>query len=66
MSDDDRPRLGGYILPEAKNVLIATVVGSIAGYFIWGRAHANLIAIFGAIVLTVVLVVREQHNQRSE
>lgn len=58
--NDERPRLGGFILPEARNVLWATVIASVAGYILFNRAAANLIAIFGAILLTVVLAVRER------
>ncbi len=57
---DERPRLGGFILPQPSTVVWATVVGSAASYFMFSRAVANLIAIAGAIAVTVVLAVRDR------
>lgn len=64
MTEDIRPRLWGWVLPEARTVLWGTVILSVAAYFIFeGQATANLIAIIGAVLLTVVLYKREKLDE---
>ncbi len=58
--NDERPRLAGWILPLPSTVLWVTVASSVISYFLFNRAAANLVAIAGAILLTVVLVVRDR------
>ena len=57
---DERPTLAGFILPQPSTIVWATIVSSVLGYFVFSRAAANLIAIVGAIILTIVLVVRDK------
>jgi hypothetical protein len=36
------------------------VIASVVSYFVFGRGAANLVAIAGAIVVTVVIVARDR------
>ena len=56
------PRLGGFLLPLPKTVVYVTIVASVASYFLFNRAAANLIAIAGGIFLTVVFVMRDRQQ----
>ena len=60
MTDHPRPTLWGWVLPEAKTVVWGTILISVAAYFIIDRAAANLLAIVGAVLLTVILYKREK------
>lgn len=57
---NDGPRLGGFLLPRISTVVWATAVGSILGYYFYNRAVANIVAIVGAVVVTVVVVARDR------
>ena len=57
---DDRPRLAGFMLPRISSVVWITVIASVLSYFFYNRAVANLVAIIGGIIVTVVVVVTER------
>ena len=56
------PRLGGFLLPLPKTVVYTTIAASVLAYFVFNRAAANLIAIAGGILLTVVLAMRDRQE----
>ena len=52
--------LAGFILPTPTRALWTTIAASIACYLVFGRAAANLVAIVGAVLLTIILVKRDR------
>lgn len=57
MTDDrNRPTLAGFVLPAPGRVIWTTVVVSALSYLVLGRAVANLVAIVGGVLVTIVLV----------
>lgn len=57
MSDDRQPpRMFGWVLPSVATVVGATVLASVVAYFAFDRATANLVAIVGAVLVTIVAV----------
>lgn len=60
MTDQRRPQIGGWPLPRPATVTWIVVLSSVVAYFVYGRAVANLVAIVGAIILTIVIVVRDR------
>ncbi len=56
------PSIGGWELPPASTIIWATVIGSTVAYFLIGRSLANLIAVVGGILVTYVLIKREQSD----
>lgn len=66
MTDDREPvMLAGFILPAPGRTLWTTIAGSIATYLVFGRAAANLVAIIGAILLTIILVKRDRMERND-
>ncbi len=62
----DRPSLGGWHVPRLSTAVWITVVASVLGYFAYGRAVANIVAIAGAILVTVVAVVRDRFERGAD